>query len=543
MLRLKMLVSAVALFCVIAVLPMNAARRPDVNSSSNGVGPFSLCPNSNATPFFVVLDGTQSPPAGCVKTSDPNKPNPPATYPNLSVTLSGSGFTVTITPALWERGDGQAPIAQTKRTVFQVEFTANNSGMTLQSLVTGSQLNGATYVSCDSEFPEAMSFCVSSPLLNPNNATPLALEPAAIDLADSKTTRWDFSQFTSGGTLTLMATGFPKEFSTIDKYPNSNVLTAASFVASNFLAIVNDGNGNLLTAGGITLKKALPATNDLFANAITIKKAPFSSFLDTSATGPLEILSGVSAGNQSNPQGDPVPQDPASVNAGVPCRGTWSASANRVFRSVWYKFTPATGGNYEIKTAGSRYDTGVYVFTGSPTSPTTVACNDDAPVAGTTVESSLVDFAGAAGTTYYIMVSEVPPPVGVDADGNGLAIPLADDATLEFTLRTGSSIVLSPNTALNFGLVPLKTVSQTLKITATNTTASSATVSGISIIGSGARDFQQTSNCVTTLPSGGQCTINVTFTPLAKAPLVANLLLHVSAGPSPTPINLSGTGD
>jgi hypothetical protein len=168
------------------------------------------------------------------------------------VTLTGSGFTVTITPALWDLGFA-AP--NTKHTVFAVQFSGA-SGMTLQSLLIGSKLNNAGYVLCDTSEPSAMPssvFCVSDPFVLYSEGSPeAALEPAAISQADNTTTRWDFSNFAVGGSLGLVVDGFPTVFSKIDAFPVSNALTAASFASSNFLAIVSPGAGSKpLFAGGL----------------------------------------------------------------------------------------------------------------------------------------------------------------------------------------------------------------------------------------------------------------------------------------------------
>jgi len=547
MLTLRVLGRASVLFCLFAALPLYAVRRPDVPSSGNGIGPSSLCPNSAATPFFAQLDGTQSPPASCTPGSDPNQPNPPSPYPNLSVTLSGTGFTVTVTPALWENG-GADSASGSKKTIFQVQFSGA-TGMTLQSLVIGSKLNNADYVFCDPNFPSAMPFCISdsSFLLYDGDGDPeYALEPTPIDLADVITTRWDFSQFVPGTSLYLVVDGFPSEFSKIDKYPNSNALTAASFASAHFLAIVTNASGETLTAGGLSLNlKTVVATNDLFGKAIQITKVPFKDYLDTSATNPTEILSGTDAGNQQDSQGDPIPQDPPTPNAGTPCNGTWSKTANRVFRTVWYKFTPSTSNNYAISTANSRYDTGIYVYTGPRSSPTPVACNDDAPSnKGVNVQSSFVNFAATAGTIYHIMVSEAPPPVGTDITGTiPLAAPLADDATLQFSLTVGSGIVLAPNSTLNFPIQAVGTTSAPLTITATNTISTTVDFSGVTITEGGPKNFTQTNICGTSLAPGGQCVISVTFTPLSEGTQSATLSLNVTGGASPTAITLNGFGD
>jgi hypothetical protein len=551
MLRLKVVVSASVLFCMLAVLPLNAIRRPDVPNSKNGENPVA-CPNSTATPFFAQLDGTVSPPAGCTPKSDPNRPNPPAVYPDLSVTLSGTGFTVTVTPALWGEGIGNTSDAAFKNTVFLVQFSGQ-AGMTLQTLLIGAKLNGATYVPCDS-FGSGIAFCTSNVMAYEGSLNGydewVAVEATGIDLADATSTRWDFNQFGPGDSpVALMVAGFPAEFSTIDKYPNSNALKAASFVAANFLAIVSQGPGTQplfaggLFDGGATLKTAPAATNDLFSNAVVIKKVPFKSFVNTSATNPTEQLSGTGAGSEVTPQDDPIPQDPALPNAGTSCSAAWSANPS-VFRSVWYTFTPTVSENYAISTAGSRYDTGVYVFTGSPSSPTTVACNDDAPT-NTEVgpESSYINFGAVAGTTYYIMVSEVPPPVGTVSfsDSTPLAAPQATDATLNFSLAVGSAVVLSPNTELDFSTSQKVNTSSSLTITATNTTSKTVTVKGAEIINSGARDFHQTNDCTTVAP-GDFCTITVVFTPLAVKSVTATLVLEMTGAVNPTGITLTGAG-
>ena len=547
MLNLKSVGRASLVFCILATLPLYAYRRPDTPSSGNGTGPNSLCPNSTATPFFAPLDGSASPPPTCTPTSDPNKPNPPSPYPNLAVTLVGTGFTVTVTPALWERGDGEFSSAPSKQTVFSVQFSGA-TGMHLQSLVIGSKLNGASYMVCASapNNPLPQPYCIadSSFLLYSEGDPEYALEPTPIDFADTKTTRWDFAQFIPGASVALTVEGFPEEFSKIDKYPNSNPLTAASFAQANFLAIVTDASDNILTAGGLSIKTALAAKNDLFANAINITKVPFKSFVNTSATSPTEILSGTGAGGEVNPQSDPIPQDPALRNPGASCSGSWPGGAS-VFRSVWYKFTPSTSDNYAASTANSRYDTGIYVFTGSPSSPTPVACNDDSPtIFGDIVQFSYVNFAASAGTTYYIMVSEVPPPTGTDVTGTiPVAIPLASDATLQFSFSIGSGIVLNPNWLVNFSGEKVGSTAE-ISITATNTTSTTVNIEKFEIVDTGKHVFAQTNNCGTSVGPGVTCVIKATFTPQASgASYTGYLRLLVSGGTGPTPITLTGFGD
>jgi hypothetical protein len=71
--------------------------------------------------------------------------------------------------------------------------------------------------------------------------------------------------------------------------------------------------------------------------------------------------------------------------------------------SIWYAWTPASSGPVEVSLAGSGFDTFLTVYTGSSPSLadlSVVTYNDD----GATDTTSVVDFSGAAGTTYYFQV-------------------------------------------------------------------------------------------------------------------------------------------
>lgn len=71
------------------------------------------------------------------------------------------------------------------------------------------------------------------------------------------------------------------------------------------------------------------------------------------------------------------------------------------YRTVWFRYTSPSAQTLLIDTAGSNYDTVLGVWTGPRGSLTSVACNDQ--YGGTS--QSRVEFAAAAGTTYYIEVA------------------------------------------------------------------------------------------------------------------------------------------
>jgi hypothetical protein len=88
----------------------------------------------------------------------------------------------------------------------------------------------------------------------------------------------------------------------------------------------------------------------------------------------------------------------AADDPGLPCAPGQSPK----WRSVWFRYTPATAQNLKAHTGGSDYDTLLAVWTGSPGSLTNVACSDDAIGL-----QSYAEFAVAAGTTYYFEVASV----------------------------------------------------------------------------------------------------------------------------------------
>jgi alpha-tubulin suppressor-like RCC1 family protein len=74
--------------------------------------------------------------------------------------------------------------------------------------------------------------------------------------------------------------------------------------------------------------------------------------------------------------------------------------------SLWYRWTPSTGGRTTIDTSGSTFDTVLAVYTGAAVDGlTVVAANDDTTVG---VQSRVV-FTARAGTTYRIAVAGYDP--------------------------------------------------------------------------------------------------------------------------------------
>ena len=100
---------------------------------------------------------------------------------------------------------------------------------------------------------------------------------------------------------------------------------------------------------------------------------------------------------------------------------------------------------------------------------------------------------------------------------------------------------LSPS-SLSFASQTVGTTSAAKSSTLTNTGNAALTISGMSVTGSNAGDFAQTSDCPSSLAAGASCSISATFTPSASGARSASVSITDNASGSPHQLALSGTG-
>jgi hypothetical protein len=101
----------------------------------------------------------------------------------------------------------------------------------------------------------------------------------------------------------------------------------------------------------------------------------------------------------------------------------------------------------------------------------------------------------------------------------------------------GPSVSLS-RLSLTFGPQNVGTTSALQTVTVTDTGNASLTISSITASG----DFSQTNNCGSSLSTGANCTINVTFNPTAPGTQTGTLTITDNAPGSPQTVTLTGTG-
>lgn len=419
--RLSRRALGVLLFLLVLVsLPALAIRKKDTGGSGNGS--FLNCDGGSGVCAYLGAHGT--------------------------VTLTGadqSGNAVTVTIYLYDWG--YYPCGNTSckpvinSAVLDITLTGTDSAG-IESLVIKGKLSSPAYVSCAGEDSSEGIACIYAPEPDGQDVQ----EPTPIAGADTGghiNTRWDFG-------------GIPPENPPLPAIPfdqldclgddggpdkicdysplGEAILTVVNGVtknklgtsASDYLVTLTDGTklGTLAVPSSPT--KQVVNTNNTQATATVINKTAFKDYTDASQAYPLI--------NDDGTEQYPDGFTPLPLTNPPPCN---QLNDNRTFRTAWYSYTPSSNGSVTLSTAGSRYDTLIYVFTGSASQPTVIACDDD-PFPSTELLQAATSFNVTQGTNYQIMVGETPTFVGYGA------YPLSVDSILYFNFQFSPNSVKAP---------------------------------------------------------------------------------------------------
>jgi len=105
-------------------------------------------------------------------------------------------------------------------------------------------------------------------------------------------------------------------------------------------------------------------------------------------------------------------------------------------------------------------------------------------------------------------------------------------------LMSGFPNAVLSATALTFGNQVIGTTSQPLTITLTNSGTAALSITSMAA----SPNFEQNNNCGSTLASGTNCTITVSFAPSVTGQLNGTVSINDNASGSPQMVSLSGTG-
>ena len=156
----------------------------------------------------------------------------------------------------------------------------------------------------------------------------------------------------------------------------------------------------------------------------------------------------------------------------------------------------------------------------------------------------------AAGSNCTINVTFSPTAAGAAAASVSIADNAAGSPQTVSLTGTGQAagapaVTFSPST-LTFTSQLTGTTSATQTVTLTNSGTALLTISSIGITGTNLSEFAQTNTCppppYNFLEAGGNCTINVTFSPTAAGAATASISVADNATGSPQTVALNGTG-
>ncbi len=162
----------------------------------------------------------------------------------------------------------------------------------------------------------------------------------------------------------------------------------------------------------------------------------------------------------------------------------------------------------------------------------------------TVVGTNVAGFTGDGGPA---ATAELNAPQGLALDGAGDLL-IGDSQNIRVRSVAGIANVAAVPVAsfqpsnLTFTAQPLTVKSTAQVVTLTNNGGTMLTGIAITLGGTNAANFADTTTCTAALAAGANCTISVTFTPTVVGPASATLSIADNAVGSPQTIALTGTG-
>ncbi|HEV2992435.1 MAG TPA: choice-of-anchor D domain-containing protein [Candidatus Angelobacter sp.] len=142
-------------------------------------------------------------------------------------------------------------------------------------------------------------------------------------------------------------------------------------------------------------------------------------------------------------------------------------------------------------------------------------------------------------STLTINTSVGATPVSQSINVTGTGTSAMHSAQAGLTIQP--PLNLSP-TVLVFASQGINTTSASQSVTVSNGGSATSAIKSIVLSGDFPGEYVQSNNCPASIAPGGNCTINITFTPLGTGTRTATLLVIDDAGNSPQTVLLTGVG-
>ena len=188
--------------------------------------------------------------------------------------------------------------------------------------------------------------------------------------------------------------------------------------------------------------------------------------------------------------------------------------------SVTQKVTSDDGTHYRVEATVTN--------TGTATATWTATLSNDV---------TLTNLWGASWKT----VNGVVTLTGSGSVAAGKTASWGYEANRKTPASTGSAVIALSTTSLAFGDQTVGTTSSGKTVTITNSGTATLSISSISLTGTNAADFTQTS-CASSLSAGASCVMTVAFKPTASGTRTASLAISSNASSGPSSVALSGNG-
>jgi len=498
-------------------------------------------------------------------------------YSNVVMSISDIGIVGTNASAFSQTSNCGGTLAGYSSCTIWVTFTplsagsfsatlsvADNASGSPQTIPLTGNANGPSALLTPSTltFGNQTVYSTSSPwtvnLTNNSNST---LTVSGSSIIGANPADFSIQSQTCGTTLTAN--------SSCSIYVTFTPASVGSFTAT--LAIADNASGSPQTvplSGTGTALDAFLAPNNLnFVNqTVGVTSSAQQVLLDNASNGSLTIygfsFAGINPGafSQTNNCGSTLAGNSTCtiwVTFTAPSAGsfsaTMSASTNATIGQQTINLTGNANGPSALLTPSTLTFGNQTVY--STSSPWTVNLTNNsnstltisgisiigANPADFSIQSQTCGTTLAANSSCSIYVIFTPASVGSftatlavadNASGSPQTVPLSGTGTAINAFLTPSS--------LNFVNQTVGVASSAQAVSLDNSSNGSMTISGISIVGTNASAFSQTSNCGSALAGNSSCAIWVTFTPPSAGSFSATLSVADNASGSPQTIPLNG---